>query len=120
MAHPLTILRSYATKTDPSRLPPSILFAHSETTVTVFDAYPKSIFHFLVLPRPRDGVETKELENLATLLRGNKNKAKAVLADLGEEASKLRGQIEEEMMSRYGFKWDIWTGFHAVPSMVYV
>ncbi len=25
--------------------------------------------------------------------------------------------IEDEMISRYGFKWDIWVGFHAVPSM---
>lgn len=46
----LTILRTYALK-DPITLPASILFHHSDKTMTIYDAYPKSIFHFLVLPR---------------------------------------------------------------------
>ncbi|KAJ3573956.1 hypothetical protein NP233_g2081 [Leucocoprinus birnbaumii] len=46
----LTILRTYALK-KPTELPPSVLFSSSEKAITIFDAYPKSMFHFLVLPR---------------------------------------------------------------------
>jgi aprataxin len=119
MTH-LAVLRSYATKADPTKLPPSVRFDHTATTLTIFDCFPKSIFHFLVLPRPRPTEDVKTLESLGTLLRSDRKQAKEVLIDIGEEAAKLRGQIEEEMLSRYGFKWPIWTGFHAVPSMVYV
>jgi len=28
--------------------------------------------------------------------------------------------IQDEMMKRYGFKWGVWMGFHAVPSMEHV
>lgn len=36
---------------------------------------------------------------------------------LNEEANKVKMMIEEEMMKRYKFKWEIWTGFHPISSM---
>jgi aprataxin len=36
---------------------------------------------------------------------------------LADEAARLRGEIEREMLAHYGFTWPIWAGFHAVPSM---
>ncbi|KAJ7709962.1 HIT-like domain-containing protein [Mycena rosella] len=114
----LTILRTYA-QTNPSKLPPSVLFSHSATSLTVYDAFPKAIFHFLVLPRapePSAGAGS-ELANLRQLLSGDKARAQQVLASLRADAHALRAEIEEEMLARYGFKWGIWTGFHGAPSM---
>ncbi|KAH9027681.1 hypothetical protein EDB84DRAFT_1670019 [Lactarius hengduanensis] len=89
MSSPLKVLRTYAKLSDPSltALPPTVYFSHTKHTLTIFDAYPKALFHFLTL---------------------------RVLAD---EAARLRGVVEEEMRARYGFAWDVWVGFHAVPSM---
>jgi hypothetical protein len=33
------------------KLPPTVYFSHTRHTLTIFDAYPKALFHFLVLPR---------------------------------------------------------------------
>ena len=112
----LTILRSYAQR-DPSGLPSSILFSHSAATLTIYDAYPKSIFHFLILPRILSSSEEPGLDSLRTLLQSDKTHAKAVINALNDEANNLRKEIEDEMVKRYGFKWGIWVGFHAVPSM---
>ena len=53
----LKILRAYAKLDDASiaaaALPPTVYFSHTRHTLTVFDAYPKALFHFLVLPRIR-------------------------------------------------------------------
>lgn len=121
-----TILRSYAVKRDPVKdIPSSILFAHTDTTLTIFDAYPKSIFHFLILPRPSaytaDEVTLEDLDSLKTVLQGvEKEKAKRVVLDMEEAAKECVKEIEEEMVARYGFKWNTWIGFHPVPSMKYV
>lgn len=50
---------------------------------------------------------------------GDKAHAKEVINTLAEDGKMLRKEIEGEMLKRYGFKWEIWTGFHAVPSMEY-
>jgi len=113
----LTVLRGYAQKAKPETLPPSILFEYSDKCLTVFDTFPKSIFHFLVLPRVKPPLSVSELANLRTLLNGEKARAKQVLMDLNDEADNVKKMIREEMLSRYGFQWEIWTGFHAVPSM---
>ncbi|KIP09607.1 hypothetical protein PHLGIDRAFT_46286, partial [Phlebiopsis gigantea 11061_1 CR5-6] len=117
---PLHILRGYAQRVDPSRLPGSVLFAHTDTSLTVFDAFPKSYFHLLVLPRPRRPFEIEDMDNLRTLLKKDKEAAKLVLLDLGEAAQRARERIKDEMLKRFGFKWDIWTGFHAGPSMAHL
>jgi len=111
----LNILRTYAR--DPDGLPSSILFSQSAATLTICDAYPKSIFHFLILPRITSASEEPRLDSLKTLLQGDKTQAKAVIDALNDEANNLRKEIEDEMVKRYGFKWGIWVGFHAVPSM---
>lgn len=113
----LTLLRSYAQKSNPSSLPPSILYTHTSTTLTIFDCYPKSLFHFLILPRPSTSVNVFDLASLRTLLKKDKDKAREVIFGLRDEAQKLKKDIEEEMKERYGFVWEVWTGFHAVQSM---
>lgn len=115
----LTVLRRYAQEAKPETLPPSLLFEYTDKCLTVFDAFPKSIFHFLVLPRVGAplNVPVGKLANLRTLLKGDKTRAKQVLLDLSDEAEKIKKMIREEMLNRYGFQWEIWTGFHAVSSM---
>jgi len=113
----LTILRSYAQKSNPASLPPSVLFTHTPETLTIFDAYPKSTFHFLVLPRITPPLTVFDLSSLRTLLNTDKAKAREVLTRLNEDAKGVKGMIEEEMKKRYGFQWGVWMGFHAVPSM---
>ncbi|KZP20762.1 HIT-like protein [Athelia psychrophila] len=113
----LTILRSYAQKAHPETLPPSVLLGFSDKTLTIFDAYPKSVFHFLILPRIRPPLTVFDLASLRTLLKADKAHARSVLDALSEEAEKTKRLIREEMGKRYGYEWDIWTGFHAVPSM---
>ncbi|KAG9318716.1 HIT-like domain-containing protein [Chiua virens] len=117
MSAPLTVLRGYAQKSNPETLPPSVLFECTDKCLTVFDAFPKSIFHFLVLPRVRPPLGVFELASLRTLLKGNKERAKLVLSDLNDEAHKVKKMICEEMQKRYGFQWEIWAGFHANQSM---
>jgi hypothetical protein len=44
----LGILREYAKKSIPSpELPESVLFAHTDSTLTIFDAYPKASCHLI-------------------------------------------------------------------------
>jgi hypothetical protein len=117
MSH-LSILRTYAQK-DPVTIPSSILFSHTSTSLTIYDAFPKSMFHFLILPRATENVAASDLASLRSILKGDKSYAKEVINALAEEAKILRKEIEGEMLKRYGFKWGIWTGFHAVPSMEY-
>ncbi|TCD68898.1 hypothetical protein EIP91_009448 [Steccherinum ochraceum] len=137
-----TILRSYARRDldNPAEaLPNSILFAHTGTTLTIYDAYPKSTFHFLVLPRLKAvatsqdgdkkekekeivdamglGLKEGDLKSLKRLLRKGKEKARKILEPMQEAAQACVKEIEEEMIRMYGFKWDIWIGFHPVPSM---
>ncbi|KAH9066436.1 HIT-like domain-containing protein [Lactarius vividus] len=115
-------LRTYAKLSDPSitALPPTVYFSHTEHTLTIFDAYPKALFHFLVLPRLSNDERSSDLTDLRTLLRRHASgdaRAEETLRMLADEAARLRGVIEEEMQARYGFAWDVWVGFHAVPSM---
>jgi aprataxin len=155
----LKILRAYAKLDDASiaanLLPPTVYFSHTRHTLTIFDAYPKALFHFLVLPRLSptpattatgsnadggDGDErrrgrelevidsTEDLTSLRTLLQraagGDRDeeaqaraRAEGTLSVLTDEATRLQGEIEREMLAHYGFTWPIWIGFHAVPSM---
>ena len=114
-----TVLRDYALIADPESIPLSVRLSNTAKSVAIFDAYPKSIFHILVLPCVTSPLTVSDLASLRSLLR-NKQRAKAVLLELAEHAKTVRDMIEEEMMSRYGFKWGIWTGFHAVPSLTLV
>ncbi|TFY72368.1 hypothetical protein EVG20_g604, partial [Dentipellis fragilis] len=77
----LTILRQYAQKRNPRTLPPSIYFSHTDATLTIFDTFPKSLFHFLVLPRPAHyqprGLSVSDLASLRALLRKPANREKS-------------------------------------------
>jgi len=116
----LTILRTYAQKL-PQSLPASILFHHSSKNITIFDAFPKSMFHFLVLPRVQEPhLDTASLSSLQLLLKGDKKQAKEVIIALAEDATAVKKDIQDEMVQRYGFKWDVWIGFHGAPSMACV
>jgi len=113
----LTILRTYALRS-PESLPASILFKTSSKNITIFDAYPKSIFHFLILPRVKEpDLTAGRLTNLHSLLTGGKATAKEVIDGLEEDAKEVKKEIEEEMIRKYGFKWEVWMGFHGAPSM---
>jgi aprataxin len=111
------ILRKLAQMSKPETLPVSVLFTHTPTSITIFDAFPKSIFHFLILPRLVPPSSVSELSNLRALLKSDKARAKDVLLGLREDANAVKRMIEDEMVSRYGFKWGVLAGFHAVPSM---
>ncbi|KAF9814930.1 hypothetical protein IEO21_04874 [Rhodonia placenta] len=115
MSH-LTILRSYAQK-KPEDILPSVRLLHSEHTITIFDKYEKAIFHFLVLPRVKPPYTLDRLRNLRSLLLGDREQAKQLLERMAEDAKAVQAMIEDEMMKKYGFKWDIWMGFHAIPSL---
>ncbi|TDL24804.1 HIT-like protein [Rickenella mellea] len=119
MAKNMAIFRTWAQK-QPSSLSPDILLTHTDTSMTVFDAYPKSIFHVLVLPRILPPLTITNSSDLKTLLREDKKLAKDCIQNLADDAAKVKGMIEDEMVKRFGFKWPIWMGFHAVPSMVHL
>lgn len=126
----LKVLRTYAKLPDSTittTLPPTVYFSHTKHTLTIFDAYPKALFHFLVLPRITSRSSYSDLTDLRTLIQrracsdaATRTRAHETLRALADEAARMRGVVEEEMRTRYGFVWDIWTGFHAVPSMEYV
>ncbi|EIW85063.1 HIT-like protein [Coniophora puteana RWD-64-598 SS2] len=117
----LTILRRHAQNPDPASLPPSVLLDYTDSYLTIFDAYPKATFHLLVLPRPKDGSLTlSELSGLRSLLSCQKKDAKKILDELAAQAEKTKELVREEMVQRYGYSWDIWVGFHAVPSMEHI
>ena len=125
MMFDLTILQQYAKKfeTSSSSLPPTLLLTNTETSLTLFDKYPKATYHFLVLPRILvDSVFTAgDLTNLYTLLaKGKKAEAKKLIEGLKGDAEIVKGVVEKEMLKKHGYRWDVWIGFHAVPSLVYV
>ncbi|KAF9792138.1 HIT-like protein [Thelephora terrestris] len=122
MMFDLTILQKYA-KRSPSSLPPTLLLTNSETSLTIFDKYPKATYHFLVLPRitADSGFTADELENLQTLLaRGKKAEARGLIEGLKKDAQTAKEMVEKEMLKRHGYKWDVWIGFHAVPSLTHL
>ena len=160
----IAILRKYAQLSDPTKLPPARLFTYTDRTITVFDAYPKATFHFLVLPRitgvepytatrlaslsalvkhrPKlsfantsrsggtkgvkevdennetaSGTSTSPLTLGTTTVRDTMDEARRVLEGIREDALRVREMVYEEMERRFGVRWDVWMGFHAVPSM---
>lgn len=100
-----------------------LFFGYTENTITIFDQFPKAIFHFLVLPRVKAPPLTKtNLKSLRSLFSRNvpKDVARQVIQEIAKDAYAVRDQIRKEMMDRYRFTWDIHLGFHAIQSMEYV
>ncbi|KAH8090926.1 hypothetical protein HD553DRAFT_303735 [Filobasidium floriforme] len=131
----------YAKAVNPDRdLPSDVKLVHNQHTMTIFDLYPKAKYHFLVLPRlplvlptntsPPDKIDffPIDLVSLSSLLRLNRHKKSPetasppmmVLEKLKEAAEECVAMIKDEMLKTEGFIWDIWVGFHAVPSMRHV
>jgi hypothetical protein len=94
-------------------------------------------YHFLVLPRlplvlpantfPPDKIDffPIDLASLSSLLRLNRHKPASesfsppllVLEKMKEAAEDCVAMVKDEMVKTEGFCWDVWVGFHAVPSM---
>jgi aprataxin len=111
-------LRKWASLRHPEHLPPTVLVDTTERTIAIIDKYPKAMFHVLVLPRPQDGVSAEDMDSLRTLVaKVGKERAKEVLEEIGAHARRVRDDIQLQMKQRYKFQWDVWIGFHAVPSM---
>lgn len=100
---------------------PTVFHSANENTIAIKDKFPKAIYHWLVLPRPRDGVTLDDLGNLRTLLgsrsKVGKERAKEVLDAMGVHAKSLRDEMKNDMKQRYKFEWEVYIGFHALPSM---
>lgn len=125
MKFDIMILQKYAKKfeTSSSSLPPTMLLTSTETSLTLFDKYPKATYHFLVLPRvlAESAFTARDLTSLhAVLSKGKKEEAKALIEGLKKDAERTKEMVEREMVKKQGYKWDVWIGFHAVPTMVYV
>jgi aprataxin len=117
------ILQRYAQKFESSSLPPTLLLINTETSLAILDKYPKAIFHFLLLPRIIAGLgfTANDLRNIQTLLeKGKSVEAKMLIQGLKKDAEMVKEMVEKEMLEKHGYKWDVWIGFHAVPSMLYV
>ncbi|KAG8800102.1 hypothetical protein FRC18_008114 [Serendipita sp. 400] len=62
-------------------------------------------------------MESAKYRNLRSLLQWDRERAKATVLRLQQDSKQIIEDIEDEMIRLHGFKWKIWTGFHAVPSM---
>jgi aprataxin len=143
----LRALQKYASRTDLDDFPPSVLFAHSPSTLTIFDAYPKSMMHFLIIPRTlsssHNAVTTSvsetelsfqpsELDSLKSLVKVERHKAQRLLLLLRDEAEKVclllfqisilytnqvKASIQEEMMIKHGFTWPVWIGVYLIHDL---
>ncbi|KAG8819519.1 hypothetical protein FRC19_009732 [Serendipita sp. 401] len=69
------------------------------------------------MPRLLEGMESAKYRNLRSLLQWDRERAKATILRLQQDSKQIIEDIEDEMIRLHGFKWKIWTGFHAVPSM---
>ncbi|KAL1743937.1 HIT-like domain-containing protein [Schizophyllum fasciatum] len=106
---------------DPTKMSPHDLLSYTEHNLVLFDKFPKSYYHFLIIPRIQPPhLTASRLRNLRELFKGDKQTAKEVIDRLKTDADALCKDIEGEMVRRRKFKWDIWVGFHAVQSMDHV
>ncbi|KAG8748728.1 hypothetical protein FRC10_000119 [Ceratobasidium sp. 414] len=78
------------------------------------------MFHFLVLPKLNSKLTASVTTNLSALLKWDKTGALECLQHMKRDAEKTKSMIEDEMVKKHGFKWDVRVGFHAVPSMDHV
>jgi aprataxin len=124
------ILRRYALVESPStQIPASVLLIDSPQCITIFDAYPKAKYHFLVLPRHPflsgpEGEGTKSLcsvDNLddleSVMTRTSKEARREIVGAMSSMAKEVVEMIRDEMMKTEGFTWGVDVGFHAEPSM---
>lgn len=97
MASPLDVLRDYALRKRPELLPPDVRLIFTENTLAVFDKYPKSKYHFVLLPRIKEHRDASKYRTLQKLLSVKKEALEALLV-LQEEAKPVIAMIEDEMV----------------------
>ena len=95
----LKILRTYAKMDDASiaakKLPPTVYFSHTRHTLTIFDTYPKALFHFLILPR----LQTTTTTSTITDGGGENDSSREGDGDDGDEGGGERTRDESESAS---------------------
>lgn len=118
----LFALRDFAKAKNPTAaLPPNVLLLETPKCIAVFDAYPKAMYHFLVLPKipfvvsDTQQLNEAELDSLSALLRSSDYGI--VLEALKEAAAEVVDMVRDEMMKTHGFEWHVNVGFHSIPSM---
>lgn len=118
----LTALRDAARVARPETLGTSTLLLANERCIAIFDRFPKSKYHMLVLPRipyyTAQGLTERDLDSPSSILRHPK--AGDVISALAETAAEVEEMIVDEMVKTEGFAWAVHAGFHAVPSMRWV
>ncbi|KAI0647091.1 hypothetical protein C8Q79DRAFT_604310 [Trametes meyenii] len=119
MSSDLTMFRTYALM-NPEDIPDSIKLFHTDTTFTLHDLYPKSLYHELVIPLIRPPLTVDGLRDLRSLLSLPREDAKAVLLNLRRDALVAKQLIQEDMRKTHSVAWDVQMGFHALPSVQYV
>ena len=116
----LTLMRTYAMVPDPTMVPDVFRVCHTDFSVTVRDICPKSLYHYLVIPRLSPTLDADRLQDLRALLRLPREQARGILVRLREDALAAVKIIEGEMMREYGFTWPCHVGFHALPTPEYL
>ncbi|KAI0670342.1 HIT-like domain-containing protein, partial [Trametes maxima] len=101
----------------PADIPQSIKLCHTETSFTLHDLYPKSLYHEVVIPLIRPPLTVDGLRDLRSLLSLPTEVAKTVLLNLRRDALEAKRLIEDDMRKRYSAVWDVQIGFHALPSV---
>ena len=98
--------------------------SHTDRTLTIQELFPKSEYHLILIPRvgraPRVPQNKVNIRTVLSLQNFSKAEAFDLLKDMYKDALKVKEELEEDMMRRRGFKWDIWMGFHLAPSYRYV
>lgn len=123
------LLTNALLSTPATSLPPTVYVSHTSKFLVINDLYPKSTYHYLILPRLpfplKDGSHLTEhdLTSLQAFVKGvgGSEKKKKVVLEVLEGLEEMVEVVEERMRERMrrekGFEWEVVWGFHAVPSM---
>ncbi|CED82130.1 Amino acid transporters [Phaffia rhodozyma] len=120
-------LRAYALVKNPSvDIPKNVYISSTERFIVIKDGYPKSTFHYLILPRipfsahvstSEVTLGAEELNSLRSTLQLDKEIVLDLLDGMEDVVRDLEASIQTDMRRTKGHEWDILAGFHAVPSM---
>ncbi|TIB70272.1 hypothetical protein E3Q24_03098 [Wallemia mellicola] len=120
----LNILSSYLDK-NPTSLSKNDLLLYDERCITIYDKsvwlvmsvrFPKSKYHFLILPRKSSDLPSYP-NSLDDLLNFDDDIINKVLDTLDRTLTQVEESIHDMQLRDYGKTWDINKGFHAVPSL---
>lgn len=100
-------LQKVAAVEDPKNLLPTVRLWHTENTVAIFDKFPKSKYHFLLLPRLTTYWTTWRLHSLRGLFRGDKEAGRNLLLELKDESEQVVKMMKDEMVRMTFFDREI-------------